>query len=156
MWWDHSSFSAAVDIALAMSQTVCFLLAEVQAIIISPRFCSSIHRISQLCEQGCFASVILTYQCCNGTAFFLDISYVLFVLVFVEVLSSLHLLCLFFVMYCFENSMWNMESKWEIYESKYLEIHYLNKKSGLKSRLILLSKSCLSASVDLSRIYLLP
>lgn len=142
-------FSAAVDnCTCCVTDVVCFLLAEVQAIIIiSPKFWAFTVSLSSVNRDVVLQSFQLS-KCHNGTAFFLDIVYMLFVLVYVEVLSSLHLLCLFLVVYGFENF------------GKYVKVNTWKYttwiKSELKSRLIMSSKSCPSASVDLSRIYLLP
>ena len=55
---------------LCVTVIVCLLLTKAQAIIICPRFCLSIHRMSRFCEQGCFASVLLTYQVQQWNCFF--------------------------------------------------------------------------------------
>lgn len=55
---------------LCVTVVVYLLLMKAQAIIICPRFCLSIHRMSQFCEQGYFSSVLPTYQMSQWSCFF--------------------------------------------------------------------------------------
>lgn len=87
---------------LCVTVVVYPLLVKTGAIIICPRSCLSVPRVSLLCEQGCFASVLPTSQMPQWNYFFPGCC-MLFVLVHVEVLTSLQLSYLFCGMCCFEN-----------------------------------------------------
>lgn len=121
---------------------VCLLLTKAQAIIIYPRFCLSIPRMSQFCEQGCFASVLT--RCHNGTAFFPGWC---LCVVCAGVCRSPFKLASVIPLLCYV-LFWEFEKY--VKENTWKYATWI--KSEFKSRLILSSKSCSSASVDFSRI----